>query len=64
MPRDPAKQRKRVPFLIYCSPEEAELIRRAAKRERRTLTGFFMNAVMGRFAVEDRIQQRKEQSEK
>jgi len=62
MPKDPAKQRKRLAFLIYCSPEEAEQIRRAAKRERRTITGFFMNAVMARFATEERIKQRKEQS--
>lgn len=62
MARAPAKKRKRVAFLIYCSPEEAELIRRAATRERRTITGFFMNGVMGRFAVEGRVQQRKEQT--
>jgi uncharacterized protein (DUF1778 family) len=50
-------------ILIYCTPEEREQIQRAAKRERRTITGFVMNAVTNRFAIEGRIQDRKMQAQ-
>lgn len=49
-------------LLIYCTREEAEQIKLAAKRERRTISGFVMNAVMTRFAVEGRVRERKEYS--
>jgi len=59
------KKRRRNPdrtmLLICCTREEAERIRTAAKRERRSISGFVMNAVMGRFAIEGRIQERREQ---
>jgi uncharacterized protein (DUF1778 family) len=48
----------RTALLIYCSQEERALIRHAAKRERRTISGFVMNAVMVRLDVESRIQER------
>jgi hypothetical protein len=44
-------------LLIYCTFEEAEQIKLAAKRERRTISGFVMNAVMARFAVEGRLRE-------
>lgn len=46
-------------LLIYCTREEADQIKLAAKRERRTISGFVMNAVMTRFAVEGRLRERK-----
>lgn len=52
--RTPTKSR--TALLIYCTREEAERIRAAAKRERRTITGFVMNAVMNRLGVQERIQ--------
>ena len=33
-------------ILIRCSSEEAELIRRVAKNERRTVSGFALNAIL------------------
>jgi uncharacterized protein (DUF1778 family) len=48
-------------LLICCTREEAERIRTAAKRERRSISGFVMNAVMSRFAIEGRLQERREQ---
>lgn len=33
-------------ILIRCTAEEAELIREAAKRERRTVSGFALNAML------------------
>jgi uncharacterized protein (DUF1778 family) len=48
-------------LLICCTREEAEQIRTAAKRERRSISGFVMNAVMTRLAVEGRLQERREQ---
>ncbi len=35
-------------ILIRCTPEEAELIRKAAVLERRTLSGYIIHAVMNR----------------
>jgi uncharacterized protein (DUF1778 family) len=52
MSRKPSKpKRRKTALLIYCTPEEAEQIRLAAKQERRTITGFVMNAVTMRLAV-------------
>jgi len=39
---------KRAALLVRCSKEEAEAIREAAQREHRTISGFIINAVMGR----------------
>ncbi len=38
-------------ILIRCAPEEADLIRKAAGLERRTLSGYIINAVMNRINV-------------
>lgn len=46
----------RTALLIYCTREEAERIRFAAKRERRTITAFVMNAVATRLGVLARVQ--------
>lgn len=48
-------------LLIYCTQEEAEQIRSAAKFERRTISGFVINAVMTRLAVEKRLMTAREQ---
>ena len=53
------QEHDRTALLVYCTREEAEQIRKAAKRERRTISGFVINAVMTRFAIEDRIEKRK-----
>ncbi len=42
-------------LLIRCSEEEADLIRRAARAERRTISGYILNAVMGRLQAQARI---------
>jgi hypothetical protein len=42
---------KKTAILIRCTPEEADLIRHAAANERRTLSGFVLNAVMNRIKV-------------
>ena len=52
---------KKTALLIYCTCEEADQIKLAAKRERRTISGFVMNAVMTRFAVEGRLRERREE---
>ncbi len=38
-------------ILIRCTLEEADLIRKAAALERRTLSGYIINAVMNRINV-------------
>lgn len=50
MPEAPklSNKKKRTAILLRCTQEEAELIRRAAHFERRTLSGFILNAVMNR----------------
>lgn len=52
----------RTALLIYCTIDEAREIKLAAQRERRTISGFVMNAVMSRFAVEAHLRERKEQA--
>lgn len=41
-------EKKKTAILIRCTAQEAEMIRHAAAVERRTLSGFILNAVMNR----------------
>ena len=63
MPNEGKRRRysDRTVLLVCCTREEAERIRTAAKRERRSISGFVLNAVMTRFALEGRLQERREQ---
>lgn len=45
----------RTALLIRCSREEAERIRAAAKRERRTVSGYVLNAVMNRLLSQEKV---------
>jgi uncharacterized protein (DUF1778 family) len=49
--------KERTALLVRCSEEEAESIREAAKRERRTISGFILNAVLNRIANQKKIEQ-------
>jgi uncharacterized protein DUF1778 len=49
---------RRTALLIRCSIEEAEKIREAAKRERRTLSGYVLHAVMSRIASQANLLER------
>jgi hypothetical protein len=44
----------RTALLIRCSKEEAEKIRAAAKRERRTLSGYIQHTVLNRIANQEK----------
>lgn len=46
---------ERTSILIRCSREEAELIRRAARAERRTISGFILNAIMFRLHARTKL---------
>jgi uncharacterized protein (DUF1778 family) len=48
----------RTALLVRCTPEEADAIRRAARRERRSISGFILNAVMNRIVSQATIQER------
>ncbi len=50
----------RTALLIHCSRQEAEQIRRAAKKERRTISGFVLNAVLSKFELEERLEERRQ----
>jgi hypothetical protein len=39
------ENRRAKALLVYCTPREQERIKAAAKRERRTISGYVMNAV-------------------
>ncbi len=41
----------RTSLLVRCTKEESKLIREAAKRERCTLSGYILNAVLQRIAT-------------
>lgn len=53
---------KKTALLVYCTRQEAAQIKAAAKRERRTISGYVINAVMTRLAVAHRIEKRNEQT--
>jgi uncharacterized protein (DUF1778 family) len=46
---------QRTALLIRCSREEADRIRSAAKRERRTVSGYVLNAVMSRLVSREKL---------
>lgn len=47
--REPFRNsKKKTAILLRCTAEEADMIRHAAAIERRTLSGFILNAVMNR----------------
>ena len=46
---------KKAALFVRCTEEEAERIRRTAKMERRTVSGFVLNAVFNRIAMRDRL---------
>ncbi len=48
----------RTAVLVRCTEEEAEAIRRAAKRERRSISGYILNAVMNRIGNQATLQER------
>jgi uncharacterized protein (DUF1778 family) len=50
-------EKSRTALLIRCTTEEARAIREAARRERRTLSGFVLNAVMNRITAQHRVEQ-------
>jgi len=60
MPGRAGKKSDRTALLIYCTREEAEQIKRAAKMERRTITGFVMNTVMNRLRAMHTIRTKME----
>jgi hypothetical protein len=54
-------QDKRAALLIRCSPAEAEMIRNAAKQERRPISGYVLNSVVRRIGFQKRTQEKLEQ---
>ena len=46
---------KKAALFVRCTEDEAEKIRRTAKAERRTVSGFVLNAVFNRIAMRDRL---------
>ena len=54
---------KKAALFVRCTEEEAEKIRRTAKAERRTVSGFVLNAVFNRIAMRERLLGEQEQQE-
>ena len=52
------KQKRKNAFLLRCSKNEADLIRDAARRERRSINAFIMQSVMIRLEVHRRTDER------
>ncbi len=52
---------KRTAILLRCSEEEAQDIRDAARSEKRTISGFILNAVHNRLEARKRIRERFEE---
>jgi uncharacterized protein (DUF1778 family) len=47
---------KTTALFIRCSEQEAERIRNVAKAERRTISGFVLNAVLNRIEMREKMQ--------
>jgi uncharacterized protein (DUF1778 family) len=54
---------KKAALFVRCTEEEAEKIRRTAKAERRTVSGFILNAVFNRIAMRERLLSEQQQEE-
>lgn len=54
-------EEERTALLVRCTIREAELIREAAKAERRTITGYILNAVLQRIAVREKTREHFEE---
>lgn len=52
---------KKTAILIRCTTEEAQVIREAAANERRTLSGYILNAVMNRIRIRAQMPSMPEQ---
>ena len=52
---------KKAAVFVRCTEEEAEKIRLSARQERRTVSGFVLNAVFNRIAMRDRLLAEQEQ---
>jgi len=52
---------KKAALFVRCTEEEADKIRRTAKAERRTVSGFVLNAVFNRIAMRERLLNEQEQ---
>ncbi len=48
-------QDKRAAIYVRCTAEEAEKIRQAAHAERRTISGYILNAALSRIEVRRRL---------
>jgi uncharacterized protein (DUF1778 family) len=48
---------RRTALLVRCSEEEAKAIRESARRERRTISGFILNAVLNRITHQKQLEQ-------
>lgn len=46
----------RTALLLRCSEEESKLIREGARRERRTISGFLLNAAMNHINAREKAQ--------
>jgi uncharacterized protein (DUF1778 family) len=45
----------RAAIYVRCTPEEAERIRKAARAERRTISGYILNAALGRIEMRQKF---------
>jgi uncharacterized protein (DUF1778 family) len=52
-----AKRKKNRALFIRCTGDEAERIRKAAKAERKTMSGFVLNAVMNHLNMREKMLQ-------
>jgi uncharacterized protein (DUF1778 family) len=50
-----AKRKKNCALFIRCTGNEAERIRKAAKADRRTVSGFVLNAVMNHIDMREKM---------
>jgi len=48
-------RKKRAVLFIRCSVDEAQAIQNAARRERRTISAFVLNAVASRLSMQEKI---------
>jgi uncharacterized protein (DUF1778 family) len=55
---------KKAAIFVRCTEQEAEKVRQTARAERRTLSGFVLNAVFSHIAMRDRLLAEREEPKK
>jgi uncharacterized protein (DUF1778 family) len=58
------KRDGRFAYMVYCTKEQRQIIRNAAKRERRRMSQYVLNVVLGQIGADQKMLQQKNRRDK